>query len=259
MRAAPRAADAHRLPAPLRRLAAGVASVPWRRRAFWVTQLLVLAVVGIRVVDDHFGNALAHVPSAATLVLMVVPVGYAATRFGLRGSLPTAVWTTVLMIPDILFLDSGPERWTDGTVLTLVILVAAAAGRMVDAQRSNTASLVAGERHRGIARVADQLPEGVCLTDLDGVITYVNPAWVRLQGLASPQAAVGHTLASLHPDQHAEPGSAPFEQPLGAGGQLRSLVEHRGADGDCHWWDVSVSALLDERGQPIGRLSTVRD
>ncbi|EQD54826.1 diguanylate cyclase with PAS/PAC sensor, partial [mine drainage metagenome] len=97
------------------------------------------------------------------------------------------------------------------------------------------------------------------MTDLDGVITYVNPAWARLQGLASPQAAVGRTLASLHPDQHADPDRAPYEQPLGAGGQLRSLVEHHCADGGRFWADVTVTAMLDERGQAIGRLSTVRD
>ncbi|MHB8323060.1 MAG: PAS domain S-box protein [Candidatus Dormibacteria bacterium] len=256
MLAAPRA---HRLPASLRRVAAGVASVPWRRRAFWITQLLVLVVVGVHVVVDRYGGTLARVPSVLPLALTVVPVWYAATKFGLRGSLPTAIWAVALMLPDILFLDTGLERWTHGSMLMLVLIVGVAAGRMVDVQRSSTAFLVAGERFRGIARVADQLPEGVCLTDLDGVITYVNPAWVRLQGLASPQAAVGRTLASLHPDQHADPGRAPFEQPLGAGGQLRSLVEHPSADGDSHWADVTVSALLDEHGQAIGRLSTVRD
>ncbi len=207
MQAAPRAAGAHRLPAILRRVVAGADMVPWRKRAFWVTQLLVVGAIGVHVLDDHYGSSLAHMPSVATLVLLVFPIGYAATRFGLRGSLPTAVWTVALMLPDILWLDTGLERWTDGTVLTLVIVVAVAAGRMVDVQRSSTSRLVAVERLQGIARVADQLPEGVCLTDLNGVVTYANPAWAFLQGLASPQAAVGRTLASFHLDGHATPGA----------------------------------------------------
>jgi diguanylate cyclase (GGDEF)-like protein/PAS domain S-box-containing protein len=260
MQVAPRAAMSFPyIPALLRRVVAGAAAVPWQDRAFWATQLLVLAAVGIHFVDDVYGSDLAHVHAVVTLLLAVVPVGYAATRFGLHGSLPTAMWTVALMLPDILWLDSGLERWTDGSMLALVVIVALAAGRMVDVQRSSTSRLVAAERARGIARVADQIPEGVCLTDLEGVITYANPAWVRLQGLASPQAAGGRTLASLHVDEHAEPGSAPYEQPLGAGGQLRSLVEHHRADGDRYWADVTAIALLDEQGRPIGRLSTVRD
>ncbi|MHB8394647.1 MAG: sensor domain-containing protein [Candidatus Dormibacteria bacterium] len=233
--------------------------MPWRDRAFWATQLLVLAVVGIHFADDVYGSDIAHVPAVVTLVLIVVPVGYAAIRFGLCGSLPTAMWAVALMLPDLLFLDTGLERWTHGSMLALVVIVGVAAGRMVDVQRSSTSRLFASERFRGIARVADQLPDGVCLTDLDGVITYANPAWAALQGLASPQTAVGRTLASLHPDQHADPGSVPFEQPLGAGGQLRSLVEHHRAGGDRYWADVTVKALLDEQGQAIGRLGTVRD
>ncbi len=233
--------------------------MPWGDRGFWVTQVLVVIAVGIHFVDDLYGSDLVRMPAVATLVLAVVPVGYAATRFGLWGSLPTAVWTAALMLPDFLLLDTGLERWTDGTVLTLVIMVGVAAGRMVDMQRSSTASLAAAERARGMARVADQLPEGVCLTDLDGVITYANPAWASLQGVGSPQAAVGRTLASLHVDEHLEPGSAPFEQPLGTGGQVRALVEHHRAGGDQYWVDVTATAMLDEQGRPIGRLSTLRD
>ncbi|HUY54075.1 MAG TPA: PAS domain S-box protein [Candidatus Nanopelagicaceae bacterium] len=247
------------IPALLRRVMAGAAAVPWRTRAFWATQLLVLAVVGIHFADDVYGSDLAHVPAVATLVLAVVPVGYAAIKFGLCGSLPTAMWAVALMLPDLLFLDTGLERWTHGSMLALVVIVGVAAGRLVDVQRSSTSRLFASERFRGIARVADQLPDGVCLTDLDGVITYANPAWAALQGLASPQMAVGRTLASLHPDQHADPGSVPFEQPLGGGGQLRSLVEHHRAGGNRYWADVTVRVLLDEQGQAIGRLGTVRD
>ncbi len=243
----------------LTRAMAAAATVPWRDRAFWVTQAFVFGAVGIHTGDDLFGGDLAHVPAVVTLVLLVLPVGYAAIRFGLRGSLPTAVWTGVLMLPDIFLLDTGLDRWTDGSMLVLVGIVAVAAGRMVDLQRSSTASLVAAERLRGVARVADQLPEGVSLTDLEGVITYANPAWARLQRLASPQAAVGRSLASLHPDEHAEPGSASYEQPLGAGGPVRFLVEHHRAGGDSYWADVTTTAMLDERGRPIGKLSTVRD
>ncbi len=221
--------------------------------------MLVAAAVGIHVVDTLYGSDLAHVPAVVTVVLEVVPVGYAAVRFGLRGSLPTAMWTVALMLPDILWLDPGLERWTDGGMLALVVIVALAAGRAVDVQRSFIASLVVAERARGAARVADQLTDGVCLTDLDGVISYANSAWARIQGLASPDAVVGRTLASLHVDEHAEPGSAPYEQPLGAGGQLRHLVEHHRAGGDRYWADVTSTALLDEQGWPIGRLSTVRD
>lgn len=238
-----------------------VAGVPWRDRTFWITQLLVLGVVGIHFADDLYGSTLVHVPAVVTLVFFVLPVGYASNRFGLRGSLPTAVWVVALLLPDILWLDTGPERWTGGSLLALVVIVAIAAGLTVDGQRSRSVAWAAAERLRSMAVVADQLLEGICSTDLSGVITYVNPAWASMQGLASPQAAVGHTLSDFHVEGHRDPGDAhyPYEVALTVGETMRSLVRHTRHDGSESWAEVTVTALLNEQSQPIGRLSMVRD
>lgn len=257
--AAERAADHWHPPAPVRGVVAGLTAVPWRDRAFWVIQLLVLGAVGIHFVNDLYGSDLVHVPAVVTLVLTVVPVGYAAIRFGLRGSLPTALWTMMLMLPDIVGLDTGLERWTDSTVLGLVVIVAAAAGRTVDVQRSSSASRVAAERLRGIARVADQLPEGICAVDMAGVITYANPAWASMQGLASAASALGHTLASFHGEEEDAADMLPYHLPLGDGPPAHSLVQHHPRGRAGYWADVVVTALIDDRNGLIGRLCTVRD
>ncbi|HVB14013.1 MAG TPA: diguanylate cyclase [Candidatus Dormibacteraeota bacterium] len=243
----------------MRAVVAGLTSVPWRDRAFWATQLLVLAVVGVHFADDVYGSDIAHVPAVATLVLIVVPVGYAAIRFGLRGSLPTAMWAVALMLPDLLFLDTGLERWTHGSMLTMVVIVGVAAGRMVDVQRSSTSRLVASERFRGIARLADQLPEGICAIDLAGVITYANPAWASMQGLASATSALGHTLASFHGEEEADAYTLPYHLPLGDGPPVHRLVQHHPPGRAEYWADVMVTALIDDRNGLIGRLCTTRD
>ncbi len=262
MSVAPRpTAGPWRLPVPLRRALAGIAAVPWRERAFWATQLLVVGAVGIHLAHDAYSRHLAGVPAVTTLLLTLVPVGYAAIRFGLRGSLPTALWTAVLMAPDIVVVDTGLERWTDGTVLALVLIVAVAAGRMVDVQRASAAALAATERLRGIARVADQLAEGICLVDLGGVITYANPVWASMQGLGSAAAAVGRPLASFHGEEEAQGASLPYHGavPLGAGPPVRQVIQHHPPGRAPYWADVTVAALVDERGAVIGRLCTVRD
>ncbi|MHB1501801.1 MAG: sensor domain-containing protein, partial [Candidatus Dormibacteria bacterium] len=234
------------------------AGVPWRDRGFWVTQLLVAAAVGIHSVAEIYGSGPIHVPAVVTLVLTAVPIGYAALRFGLRGSLPTAVWAVGLMVPDILWLDTGLGRWTDGTILGLVVIVAVAAGRSVDTQRYSFASAVAAERLRGIARVADQLLDGICVVDLGGVITYANPAWASMQGLPSAASAIGRTLASFHDDGAADADPPPYSLALG-GQPVHRVVQHRPPGRPEHWADVTIIALLDERGEAIGKLSTVRD
>ncbi len=253
--------SARHRPARPRQVLARAADLPWRERAFWITQLLVVCTIGLHVVADLYGSDLVHVPAVATLVLTVVPVGYAAIRYGLRGSLPTAVWTVALMLPDIVWLDTAPDRWTDGSMLALVVTVAVAGGRAVDAQHASSASQVAAERLRSMAGLADQLLEGICATDLRGVISYANPAWARMQGLTSPQEAVGRTLASFHVAVAAGPGTTPYpyELALDPARPARSLIEHPRDDGSRLWAEVTVTPLLDGKGRTIGRLSTVQD
>ena len=244
----------------LTRVVAGPTGVPWRTRAFWVTQALVIGVVGVHLTDDRYGAGLAQIPAVVTLVLLVVPVGYAAVQFGLRGSLPTAVWAAVLMLPDMLVIDSGVQRWTDGSVVALVLILAVAAGRTVDLERRASASRVAEDRVRGIARVADQLLEGLCVTDLAGVITYVNSAWVTMQGLSSPASALGLPLASFHAQEEEDADEAlPYQLPLDANLPRRGLVRHHPPGRAEYLASVTVVPLLDERGRAVGRLSTVRD
>ena len=243
----------------LSRAVAAAVAVPYRDRAFWVTQALVVGAVGIHLMDDLLGGEVARVPAVVTLVLLVVPVGYAAIRFGLRGSLPTASLTAVLMLFDILLIDSGLERWTDGSVLILVMILAVAAGRTVDLEHTVSASRVAGDRVRRIARVADQLLEGLCVTDLSGVITYANPAWASMQGLTSAGSAVGRPLASFHGDEEPDGDPLPYQLPLGDGSPVHRLVRHHPPGRAEYLGSVTSVALLDERGRAIGRLSTVRD
>ncbi len=231
-----------------------IGELPWRSRAFWVTQLLVMATLGVHFTASYlYQRGLVQVPPLVTLTLVVIPVGYGALRFGLRGSLPTALWIGVLLLPHVILLESNALRWGDATMLVLLTAVAVAAGRLGDLQRSSTARLI------GIARVADQLPDGVCLTDPAGIITYVNPAWAELQGLASSRDAVGRGLSSLHPPGDGDHGDHLSERPAHPDGRQRSVAARELPDGRRYWADETATPLLDERGEVIGRLSTVRD
>ena len=247
------------LPARLRRVLDPLAGGPWRSRAFWGTQLLLLTTLGVHfAASSLYRHGLTQVPPFATLILVIVPVGYGAFRFGLRGSLPTALWSVVLLLPQLVS-EVGILRWGDATMLALLIGIAAAAGRMVDLQRASTARLVESARLRGIARVADQLPDGLCLTDRAGIITYVNPAWADLQGLSSGADAVGRRLASLHPHEDAHQGSLPYQIAVNSERRQRAVVAHQLPNGRRYWADVTATSLRDEQGEVIGRLSTVRD
>lgn len=234
--------------------------LPWRRRAFWVTMSLVLAAVAIHLLDHVlYSHGLIPVPPFVTLVLTLLPLGYAALRFGLRGALATAGWIGVLMVPEMILPGFHLLSWADSTVLVLVLVVGAAAGRLVDLQSLAMTRLVDEVRLRVVERIAEQLPDGICLTDPAGTIMYVNPAWAKIQGLRSSQDAAGLSLASFHKHEGAGRGHLPYELEIPAERPGQSIVSHQRPDGSQFWAAVVTAPMLDEKGRLVGRLSTVRD
>jgi len=237
-----------------------ISARPWRSRAFWVTQLLVLAVLGAHFAANSLYRAKElSIPPFVIVILAILPVGYAALRFGLRGSVPTALWVTILLLPNLLLLDSGVLRWADATMLALLIAISVAAGRLVDRQQASTQRQVEAARLGGVARVADQLRDGICVTDAAGVITYTNPAWAQLQGLGAEEVTVGRTLTSFHAPGGRGRVPLPFEAPLPSDGHARQVVTHHFQDGRQFWAEVDTTELVNDRQEVVGRLSTVRD
>ena len=75
---------------------------PIDRREFWAVQALVVLIAGghilIEATAGEMHAALAFIPTS----LFLVPVVYAALNFGLHGSLPTALWSALLTVPNVL-------------------------------------------------------------------------------------------------------------------------------------------------------------
>jgi PAS domain S-box-containing protein len=174
---------------------------PIGRREFWAVQLLVLFIAGGHVVleatsgDRHGG--LSFIPTS----LFLIPVIYAALAFGLHGSLPTAVWSALLTIPNLLLFHHDADRLGEVWQIGLVIVVAAFVGRRVDqeqrarrqAEEREQARRESEERYRGIF---DHAVEPILLVDGRGVIESANEAAGRLFASA-PAELLGRPVGEL--------------------------------------------------------------
>jgi two-component system, NarL family, sensor histidine kinase DegS len=91
-------------------------------RRFWIVQALVIGISAA-----HSGlEATRHLgllPDVALLPVSTyfIPVVYAALNFGVEGAVPTALWSSVLTIPNLVLWHTGAQR--PGVVLQLVLLV----------------------------------------------------------------------------------------------------------------------------------------
>jgi signal transduction histidine kinase len=92
---------------------------------FWVVQALVIAIS----VAHTLLEATRHVGVLPDLALLPVstyfiPVVYAALNFGVEGAVPTALWSALLTVPNLILWHTAAER--PGVVFQLALLIAIA-------------------------------------------------------------------------------------------------------------------------------------
>lgn len=171
-------------------------------RRFWIVQALVLALASLHAFVEgyhelHEHASLYFVPEA----LFLLPVGYAALNFGLRGAVLTALWSTILAVPHMWLWHRGPQL--EGTFLQLVIVnaVAVFVGQRVErevrsrrlVERTNRALQQSEKRYRSLFETS---AEAVLVFGRDGIVREANRAAADL--LARPVGALpGSSLGDL--------------------------------------------------------------
>ncbi len=140
------------------------------------------------------------------------------------------------------------RSWSDDHRQLLIILADILAG------------LIARIQSEAALRVKDQAMaaslDAMALADLDGVLTYANPAFLKLLGCDGERGVLGRHLGAFWENEQ-EVGESIRE--LRACGALNAEISLRRADGTII--DVRLSATLvrDEQGAPICMMASFRD
>jgi signal transduction histidine kinase len=176
--------------------------LPVRAARFWVVQagVLLVAFLDEVILDVLHVQLPFEIPRSTITTLLLVPVIYAALNFGVRGAVGTALWATVLMFPDWLFIAgvTAANAWEEIGNLAVLNAVAIIVGQRVEreaqarvrAEDSLRASEVAEARYRALF---DEQHAPVIVTDALGAVTEANAAATSLLGAG----ARGHLLSDL--------------------------------------------------------------
>jgi len=109
---------------------------PVRDGRFWVIQALVILIAAVHLlVDIHSSVETDAFPTGIPVALLIIPVSYAALRYGLSGSASTGVWATLLWLPDLLLPHGQGHDGADLINLALVDIVAFVIGERIEAER----------------------------------------------------------------------------------------------------------------------------
>ena len=189
---------------------------------FWAVQAMVVALAGLHlVVDLRTAPTGGAFPGGIPVALLVVPVGYAALRYGLAGSVATGLWATVLWLPDLLLPRDEGHVGADLINLVVINGVALFFGARIEAERharrrverATAEQLRAETRYRELFE-ANRTP--ILVLDAGGVVREANPAARALLG----PATVGAPSETLLGGDGPEPDGAVLE--LGDGHDYRA-------------------------------------
>jgi CRP/FNR family transcriptional regulator, anaerobic regulatory protein len=111
---------------------------------------------------------------------------------------------------------------------------------------------------RHAAWMMDRSDEAALVTDLAGVIRYVNPAFERLTGYATEEA-IGRSVSILKSGRHSRDFYKDLWCTLRAGREFHGVLINRRKDGETYHEEKTIRPLFDRDGQITHFLSCGRD
>ena len=187
---------------------------PVHERAFWAVQAMVIVWALIHIGADLQGFANGVLPTGAPVDPLLVPVGYAALRYGLSGAAATALWAALLWLPDLLLPNEQGHPTQDGVQLAVILAVALFVGLEIERAHLEQARAEAAEADRRAAEIHyhelfDTNTSPILLVNPEGVVAEANLAagslWrsavgsstERLLGMRSDELVEGRSPESV--------------------------------------------------------------
>jgi PAS domain S-box-containing protein len=127
----------------------------------------------------------------------------------------------------VMINDSGPERWAVQTVVLL-------------------------------SRIVEQTADSVILTDMQGVIRYVNPAFEATTGYGRDEA-MGKTPRILKSGRHDAEFYRQMWAQLARGLPFKGMVINRKKTGELYWAQQIITSMRDDSGQQVYFVSVSQD
>jgi len=111
---------------------------------------------------------------------------------------------------------------------------------------------------RRLAQVVQQASESIAITDAEGRLVYVNPAWEKLSGYTAAEA-LGHTPRVLKSGEHPESYYATMWRQISAGKVWSGSFVNRAKDGRRYEVEQNITPIFDARGAIVGYATVQRD
>ncbi|MBM2830454.1 MAG: histidine kinase [Gammaproteobacteria bacterium] len=124
--------------------------------------------------------------------------------------------------------------------------------------RDVTSRKLAEERQRNLASAIEQTDDAVLITDPDGIIEYVNPAYERSTGYTRAEA-LGNKPSLVKSGLHDKAFFQNLWQTIQRGEAFRGVFTNRRKNGELFYEEKTITPLKDELGNITHYVSTAKD
>jgi diguanylate cyclase (GGDEF)-like protein/PAS domain S-box-containing protein len=111
---------------------------------------------------------------------------------------------------------------------------------------------------RMAASLLENITEGVAVTDMNGLVLSVNPAFSKVTGFSADDV-LGRTTRQLSADPGEPDFATQISDELNAAGHWEGEIWCRRKTGDEYLQQRTMSVVRDESGEPVRYISVVRD
>ncbi len=151
----------------------------------------------------------------------------------------------------------GLNRWYDERYVP-IIEPSGEASLVVVQLRDVTGRRRAMQERERLATAVEQAAETVVITDADGTITYVNPAFEATTGYSRSEA-IGRNPRILKSGEHDARFYEQMWATLSAGGAWSGRLTNRKKDGTLYIEDAVISPIRDPEGEIVSFVGVKRD
>jgi len=130
--------------------------------------------------------------------------------------------------------------------------------RAIDERATEKTNRASRQLLRKLSQAVDQAADSIFITDREGHIEYVNPAFERMTGYSAAQAQGKHFTLLKAPEQNPEAYAA-INETLREGRTYRGTLLNRTLAGDVFFEEKVISPLVDAEGRITHFVSTGRD
>ncbi len=114
------------------------------------------------------------------------------------------------------------------------------------------------EQLRKLSRAVEQSPVSIVLTDLDGTIEYVNPAFTRVTGY-SFEEAIGENPRILKSSDKNKEEYRELWETISSGREWRGEFKNIKKNGEVFWESASISPIVNDQDHPTHYIAVKED